>query len=241
MAFKAACITKQMASLKSTHKAHLIKIASQNRIGLYALVLASCAATLLGGCDQAALPAGGSPTSEAALVTLPSPTTDGRAFATAKAQFETDHESTRIAEITAVALTPTRPIPTYPPYETPEPLPTGIRQIGNLGANPCDCALEGPAWRGILNGWYLNLYAGGSVGFDSGQGMVMLDSQTLDGHTTTMELFNTPTRSGSVRILSADGLRVTMLSTDGTQFVFDAGMRAWIPPSGTPVPAPTVP
>jgi hypothetical protein len=216
-----------------------------DRIVFISVLLATI---LLVGCDQTALPARSTPVSSLAdksteqtpIRAIPSPTIDGRAFATAKAQFELDHESTRVAEITASALTPTHPIPTYPPYETPVPLSTGVRQIGNLGMKPCDCAIEGPAWRGIQNGWYLNLYAGGSVGFDSGQGMVLLDSQPIAGHTAKMELFNTPTRSGEVRIVSADGVRVTMLSTDGTQFVFDAGMRAWIPPSGTPIPAPTV-
>jgi hypothetical protein len=159
---------------------------------------------------------------------------------------ELSREQTRIAEITAVALTPTVPHPTYPPLKdiTREPRPTGI--IGpNLGASYCDCIFEN-GWLGHLNGREILVYAGtfywpaDAWSKPSNHGVVIIFKKGED-----VIWFLTPTDSGSVHVVSVNGAQLTLLSTSGTQFIFDTATENWIEPPITPTvplvtPIPTV-
>jgi hypothetical protein len=150
-------------------------------------------------------------------------------------------ELTRVVQATAAAALPTSPPVTYTPAPARSPYarPTGIREPPNLGAHPCDCNFLN-AWTGVHNGWYLDAYAGSWEWYPD-QGLLMLDRQTIDGHTTTGDLFSTPTREGPIRIVSANGLQLTLQSTNGTRYIFDAGTSTWIYPPVTPTTVSTMP
>jgi hypothetical protein len=221
---------------------------------VFPILLAVWTILSLSGCGQAELPSisapasappsqpsgSASPSGQPSASATPSPADYGPAFATAKAQYAIHLEMTRIAQVTAAAAVPTAP----PVTDTPAPVgspyqpPLGISDRSHLGVHPCDCAFLN-SWGGEQNGWYLAVYAG-NWERDPDQGLLMTINQTIDGHTTTGDLFSTPTREGAVRIVSATGLQLTLRSTNGTQYIFDAGTDTWIYPPVTPTTVPTM-
>lgn len=66
------------------------------------------------------------------------------------------------------------------------------------------------------------VYAGSSA-TDPAQGLVVVDSSPRGVGGT----FPTPTKSGSVHVVGADGQRLTLAAADGTTFVFDVAARAF--------------
>ena len=167
----------------------------------------------------------------------PAPTYPPDTWGTAKVAYATSVRQTSVAHWTAIALTPTIPRPTYPPYESPEPvdLPLGILPAPQLQMNPCECEFEN-VWRGRLNsGDYIEVYAGHFRNFPI-VGMTMVTTRTPNYlGTTGWEFYYTPLEAGSVRVVSFDGLQVTLLSTNNTQFVFEAETRTWLSPPVTPI------
>jgi hypothetical protein len=135
---------------------------------------------------------------------------------------------TQVAFATYVALTPQPPTPTYPPPQTPWPLPTGILPTAHIGIRMCECGFES-AWRQVHNNEYLEVFTGHYTN-PADQGMVMVLTRTLDYGPTSKYFYNTPARAGSVHIVSVDGMRLTLATPGGQQFVFDAEQRTWINP-----------
>lgn len=151
---------------------------------------------------------------------------------------EVSREETRVALATAAALTPTVPQPTYPPPTTPEPRPTGIIDP-NLGAHYCDCRFEN-GWLGHVNDHDILAYAGAfywpmeSWDKPSNHGVILVFHHDLG-----VNWFLIPIDAGSVHVVSVNGAQLTLLSTNGTQFIFDAGTENWIEPPVTPTVVPS--
>ena len=151
---------------------------------------------------------------------------------------ETSVETTRVARATVLALSPTISVPTYPPPTTPQPRPTGIFD-GDIGAHHCDCRFEN-SWIGNVGGHEYQAYAGEFYwpGEDwakpSPHGVILLFK-----HNPPTQWFLTPVDAGSVHIVSASGTQLTILSTNRTQFIFDAETGNWIEPPITPPVTPT--
>jgi hypothetical protein len=62
----------------------------------------------------------------------------------------------------------------------------------------------------------------------------MVDHFDLRGQLEDRKMFPAPIRAGALHVVSADGLRVTLLADNGTSFVFDAANGTWEDPSATP-------
>jgi hypothetical protein len=94
----------------------------------------------------------------------------------------------------------------------------------------CECRL-GSGWRGIVNGEYMDVWAG-AYKYDADQGVLLVFTRTLTLSRSSGERpeYTTPARVGSVRIVAADGLRLTLEAGNGQQFIFDAGTRQWVSP-----------
>jgi hypothetical protein len=108
---------------------------------------------------------------------------------------------------------------TQQPLPTQEPWPTSISddqtvkaQLGKIGYE-----IEN-AWFGNVNGHNVSIYAGAFME-NPAQGVlhvyVWIPNQSFEGD------FLTPIQAGSVRIISGENYRLTLLSTDGTTFYFD--------------------
>jgi hypothetical protein len=142
--------------------------------------------------------------------------------------------------LTAVALTPTSTVPGTPvPTSTPSPTPTphyagaGIIVQGPFPPAQSERFRYRNYWYETLPGHRVTLYAGveGSKG-NRVQGMVELAITSPDG---TRELqapkyYRTPTQSGYVEIVGADGEKVRLRTWNGTEFVFDVPNRQWLKP-----------
>jgi len=100
---------------------------------------------------------------------------------------------------------------------TPLIIPTGILDGGwDVFRYPSDDVIIQNMWRGALNatGDWANVYAG-SMYTDPTQGLVLV---MADGPVQT---YLTPVRTGALRIVAEQNLRLTLVSTDGTTFYFD--------------------
>ncbi len=216
------------------------------RLGMSSVVVSLL---LLGtiGCGQAELPgiSQSGPGSSAATLVLPtaSPTLGltylKLTIIAQEREAETPRIATRIAQLTSEALTPTVPRPTYPPVPTRPPvdLPLGvITEPSTLVVHGCECSIEN-LWRGRLNnGDYINLYAGVTWA-DHAQGMIAISTyMPNDALRTGWEFYVTPVAAGSVHTASSDGLLVTLISTSGMSFIFDASTRAWLSLPDTMIP-----
>jgi len=149
----------------------------------------------------------------------------------AKATLDASNQQTRVARITAVALTPTQPPVPFPLVTArPVDLPLGIDDYRPGALHGCDCVFNNH-WRGRTNGQYIDVYAGaGGLDFlHLDQGILMVETSTLNLSDHSLDFYLTPIKAGPVHIVSVDGLRLTLLSTDNTQFVFDADTRTWVP------------
>ena len=143
------------------------------------------------GCDQAKLPASSQSDAGSSIVTSDPPTASPTLDLTYlkltviahEQEAETPRAAAQIAEITAEALTPTIPRPTYTPLPTAPPIdvPLGIvADPPSLVVPGCECSIEN-LWRGRLNnGEYLNLYAG-ATWVDHTQGMIAISTYAPNG------------------------------------------------------------
>src|SRR5207253_9419659 len=51
----------------------------------------------------------------------------------------------------------------------------------------------------------------------------------LDGEHYDWETYDTPLRAGGMRVVAANGLRLTLHADNGQQFIFDVATRKWLP------------
>lgn len=89
-------------------------------------------------------------------------------------------------------------------------------------------------WFETKNGVVIAVYAGAGTEQDENQGIVVVQSQAehaggVPAAVPADNMYRTPTKSGPVHITDADGERLTLLSTDGTKFVFDVASRTFLP------------
>lgn len=106
---------------------------------------------------------------------------------------------------------------------TPSPQPPGL--VNAPSPLPGAEFLPQNAWWSPVGSEAITAWAGAVTG-DPPQGVVVVMSQPLNDPTqtgpTTLHEYVTPTRDGSVRIVSAQGTTLTLVAADGTTFAFDA-------------------
>lgn len=87
-------------------------------------------------------------------------------------------------------------------------------------------------WQGQIGSEFVRVYAGAKTA-DPTQGIiVVLTTSTVDlaDHTRqTGGLFLTPDKLGALRIVSANGPQLTLVTPGGRQFMFDAAARTLVP------------
>jgi hypothetical protein len=161
------------------------------------------------------------------LYVFPSPT-PVPTFPNYRATVETEVQLTRVARATEHALTPTLPLPTRPSITaTPEPIPLGILPYSpEHRMNECD---YNSGWRGILNGEYVEAWAGGC--WHSPQiGALVVLTRTFEHAGGPWTFYQTPADDGEVRVTAAEGLQLTLTAVNGQQFIFDVATRQWVNP-----------
>ncbi|MDP2948795.1 MAG: hypothetical protein Q8P22_04585 [Chloroflexota bacterium] len=97
-------------------------------------------------------------------------------------------------------------------------------------------------WFEVKDGQYVVVFAGreGSAG-DPSQGVVVVEVDTMDFMPVAGGgIYRTPIKDGAVRIVGADGERLTLTSASGATFIFDVASRTFVSPSG-PAPTPLAP
>lgn len=135
--------------------------------------------------------------------------------------------------------------------QTPQPTPTIITGIQDIQLSPFNSeeALVENRWQGFIGGQFVRVYAGrltadSEQGFvaierglaDSGKGYLIQPSASAvlvapdgtpiaagDISSHTLQKYLTPRKGGTVRIVSVDGLRLTLTSKSGKTFIFDLG------------------
>jgi hypothetical protein len=108
---------------------------------------------------------------------------------------------------------------------TPEPWPEGIFETGQA---PFPSSLY-HQWQANLREAHVQVYAG-SEADDASQGVVVVRVTSLDLKTFTSDAYRTPIKAGSVRIVGAEGERLTLAATGGTKFLFDVALRHFLSP-----------
>ncbi len=142
---------------------------------------------------------------------------------------------------TVIALTPTyTPTPTMPTptMGPPEPTPTLQMGIVDCGADTAGFPyLEYNCWRGSVNGRGTFLSAGRErvgAGGDPSQGFLLIYYPLPSAE------YKTPSKSGTVKIVSVNGTRVNLMATDpddsSTTFTFNLATHQFETQSGTPIP-----
>ena len=86
------------------------------------------------------------------------------------------------------------------------------------------------AWQEQVNGQWVQVYAG-ALASDPAQGVVIVLAQTSAGITGSRH--PTPVKAGAVRLVRADGLRLTLVAASGATSYFDAAARQFVPPPGS--------
>lgn len=84
-------------------------------------------------------------------------------------------------------------------------------------------------WRGIVDGQYMEVYAG-AIAKDMKQGMVILVEHSTSwdpNYGITNYSFKTPSKHGMIAIIREENLKLTLQATDGTHFIFDIKKRAY--------------
>jgi hypothetical protein len=157
------------------------------------------------------------------------------------AAFATRVAQNRAARATVIALTPFHPRPGGPPLtNTPAPLPTIIDGWVECGIvmnqwlpRPFNC------WMGVVDGQIIHLVAGsegcpsrspdcGIPGHDPRRGVLIVSHLLPDLQLSDYRVYQTPERSGGVRIVSVIGGCVTLASEEPeTIFVFDLATSHW--------------
>ena len=112
----------------------------------------------------------------------------------------------------------------------------------------CDCTFEN-GWQEIVGGEYM-VVAAGVWDESAGQrrGVLMVTTRTLDNlKETGQDFYDAPLQAGKLRVIAANGLRLTVEAANGQRSIFDLNTRTWIDPApGSPsyptiTPLPTFP
>ena len=70
----------------------------------------------------------------------------------------------------------------------------------------------------------------GSLGFDVSQGVVVVLNTDLDRTNGREVWVQTPSPTGALRIVSVEGARLTLHSTQGERYIFDVQEQRFIDP-----------
>jgi len=108
------------------------------------------------------------------------------------------------------------------PVRTPPPYATGIIvDNGNGAPAPSEDFVTRGVWRGLVNSEVATVYSGGSA-TDPNQGMLIVVRTSADFlRTRPLERYRTATASGLLRIVAAEGARVSLTSEGGEPFTFE--------------------
>ena len=69
------------------------------------------------------------------------------------------------------------------------------------------------------------------------QGLLVVQVQHLDTNSRSApEIYETPSRSGALEVVSATGMRLTLRAESGALSYFDVDNRQWVSRTGTPIP-----
>jgi hypothetical protein len=139
--------------------------------------------------------------------------------------------------LTAVALTPIpgtpTPTSTIPPTATPHYASAGIIVDGPFPPSQSETFRYRNYWYEMKGGERITVYAGveGSKG-SRVQGMIEVDVTSPDGkrELKAPEYYRTPTQSGYVQVVGANGEKLRLRTWNGTEFVFDLPGRHWLQP-----------
>jgi hypothetical protein len=138
-----------------------------------------------------------------------------------------DPVATFMARRASAPKTPKDPL-ARPPVSEPEPAwPSGIVDSGQAPFAGSMFAFENQ-WQDVVAGEHASAYAG-SLRDDPAQGIVALAFTALDvtGPASLGGIFRTPLKAGPVRIVAANGARLTLEAADGMHFVFDIVTRSF--------------
>lgn len=113
-----------------------------------------------------------------------------------------------------------------PPVVAPaQPTPTPLTGILNDFSPPFPAAQFTVAnmWQDVVNGRLVHVYAG-ARGDDPSQGAVIVQTDGVDGPAGNFDLA-TPVKAGAVRIVAANGTKLTLQAKNGATFMFDVLAR----------------
>jgi hypothetical protein len=120
------------------------------------------------------------------------------------------------------------PDPKYrPPSDTPTPWRSGIFESGNAPFPSSVYYIENQ-WQDVVEGEHVNVFAG-EYTQDPSQGVVMLALTSLDGKALSVKESPTPTKVGALKIVSANGFVLRLISTKGSSFTMDAATQTLTP------------
>jgi hypothetical protein len=114
------------------------------------------------------------------------------------------------------------------PFSADPPFQEGIR-TGEPGPFSADQLFVENLWQVGTDTGYLQVYAG-ALGVDLKQGVVVVLLTGLNRAQGVETWIQTPSPTGAVRIVAADGLLLTLNSTQGEQYLFDVEERQFIKP-----------
>lgn len=132
-----------------------------------------------------------------------------------------DRRATEIAAPPKVA-----PAIKGPPAEPMKPTSTPATGILNVQISPFSAhdAIITNRWQGTVGGGFVVVYAG-RLTQTPDQGLVAVSLGEPGRPNFSLQQYPTPTKSGSVHIISANGSLLTLVSDKGQVFVFDVGAR----------------
>ena len=146
----------------------------------------------------------------------------------AQAEFEAEHRATAQVGPTAVRR--------GPPAAVQDVRPTPVRGIDNT-FNGIKGIRIANVWRGPVDGIWFNIHAA-SLEDDRSQGLLYF--RAVDVMEAPLEIYQTPTKNGIVKVIAEQNDQLTLEAEDGTLFVFDIPSREFVDSSLAVTPTPTV-
>ncbi len=128
------------------------------------------------------------------------------------------NDSTEVAYATQIAVSLTTPWPT-PTVET------GIRNVNQSPFQSQEALIENQ-WQGWINGELFTMYAG-NITHTPEQGFVAVYHGHTAGKDFTLEKYLTPNKAGAVKITAVNNFQFTLISENGTTFIFDLPSRTF--------------
>ncbi len=110
-----------------------------------------------------------------------------------------------------------------PPQTTPAPWPSGIFERSQAPL-PASLYTITNQWQNDVGGRHVQVYVGSETPFPS-QGVVIVQTTSLDLQTVRTMTYLTPVTSGRLRIVAAQGSQLTLTAASGTSYVFDVVAR----------------